>query len=80
MKTAISIPDRLFDAAERVSNRLGISRSRFYAMAIEKVLESDARRGVRQALDAVYAQENSRLDPRLAKMQSASLLAQDEKW
>ena len=80
MKTAISIPDRLFAAAERLSNRLGISRSRFYAMAIEKVLESDARHGIKQALDAVYSQENSRLDPKLANMQSASVFTHDEKW
>ena len=80
MKTAISIPDRLFDAAERVSRRLGISRSRFYALAIEKVLESDPRRGIKQALDAVYSKEDSRLDRRLAKMQSASVGAQDEEW
>jgi metal-responsive CopG/Arc/MetJ family transcriptional regulator len=80
MKTAISIPDRLFDAAERVSHRLGMSRSRFYALAIEKVLESDARRGIKQALDAVYSKENSRLDRTLAKMQSASVNTQDEEW
>jgi metal-responsive CopG/Arc/MetJ family transcriptional regulator len=80
MKTAISIPDSLFAAAERLSSRLGISRSRFYAMAIEKVLETDSRRGIKQALDAVYSQENSRLDPKLAKMQSASVFTHDEQW
>jgi len=80
MKTAISIPDRLFAAAERVSNRLGISRSRFYAMAIAKVLESDARRGVKEALDAIYSQEDSRVDPKLAKMQGLSVFARDQKW
>jgi metal-responsive CopG/Arc/MetJ family transcriptional regulator len=80
MKTAISIPDRLFDAAERVSRRLGISRSRFYALAIEKVLEIDARRGIKQALDSIYSKENSRLDRRLAKMQSISVGTQDEEW
>jgi metal-responsive CopG/Arc/MetJ family transcriptional regulator len=80
MKTAVSIPDRLFAAAERVSRRLGLSRSRFYAMAIEKVLESDGRRGIKQALDAIYSQEDSRLDSQLVKMQSASLDVEDEAW
>ena len=80
MKTAVSIPDSLFAAAERVSHLLGISRSRFYAMAIEKVLEKDGRRGIKEALDAVYSRETSRLDSKLSKMQSASLDTQDQAW
>jgi GNAT superfamily N-acetyltransferase len=80
MKTAVSIPDPLFNAAERVSRRLGVSRSRFYAMAIEKILESDGRRGVKETLDQVYSEAESGLDAKLAKMQSASVAKQDEKW
>jgi len=34
MKTAISIPDPLFDAAEDVADRLGVSRSQLYAKAL----------------------------------------------
>ncbi|MEM6753148.1 MAG: ChpI protein, partial [Cyanobacteria bacterium P01_C01_bin.38] len=33
MKTAISIPDPLFEAAEQFAKRLGLSRSELYAMA-----------------------------------------------
>ena len=80
VKTAISIPDPVFDAAERVSKRLGVSRSRFYTMAIVMILKADRRRGLKEALDAVYARQNSRLDRRLAAMQGASLFAADEKW
>jgi metal-responsive CopG/Arc/MetJ family transcriptional regulator len=80
VKTAISIPDPLFNAAERVSRRLGISRSRFYAMAIEKVLELDGRRGITQALNAIYSKRSSRLDRKLAKMQSSSIVSKDEQW
>lgn len=80
MKTAISVPDSVYEAAERLSKRLGISRSRFYTMAIERVLEKDPRKGVKEKLDAVYAKRNSRLDRRLAAMQSASLPGEDENW
>jgi len=80
MKTAISIPDSLFDAAERLSKRLGISRSRLYTMAIEKALASDPRRGVKERLDAVYSKHGSRLDRRLAAMQAASLNSENEEW
>jgi metal-responsive CopG/Arc/MetJ family transcriptional regulator len=80
MKTAISIPDSLFDAAERHSKRLGISRSRFYSMAIAQALAKDPRRGVKDKLDAVYAKRNSRMDHQLAAMQAASLDSENEQW
>ena len=35
MKTAVSIPDAVFDAAERLAERLGLSRSELYARAID---------------------------------------------
>lgn len=80
MKTAISIPDPIFDAAERISKRLGVSRSRFYTMAIEKVLKCQRSRGVREALDAVYEKQDSRLGRALAAMQRVSLAAEDKDW
>ena len=37
MKTAVSIPDHVFDAAERLAEKLGISRSELYQRALECV-------------------------------------------
>ena len=34
MKTAISLPDELFAAAEKLAERLGVSRSQLYATAL----------------------------------------------
>lgn len=78
MKTAISIPEPLFDAAERAAERLGVSRSRLYARAVEAYLKAHRAKGVKEALDAVYASETSNLDPALAMMQEASLWR--EEW
>jgi metal-responsive CopG/Arc/MetJ family transcriptional regulator len=39
LKTAISIPDNLFEAADKVARRLGISRSELYQRAIARFLE-----------------------------------------
>jgi len=58
MKMALSIPDPIFDAAERVAKRLGVSRSRLYTMAIEKILQSQRSR-VREVLDAVHEKQDS---------------------
>lgn len=73
MKTAVSIPDRVFKAAERVSKRLGISRSRLYTLAIEKLLESESSGNITERLNHVYKNQDSRLDPVLMAMQMSSL-------
>lgn len=69
MKIAVSIPDPLFEAAERVAHRLGLSRSQLYARAIERFLADDPDDEVTARLDDVYASEASSLDPGLARAQ-----------
>ncbi len=78
MKTAISIPDPLFKAAERVAKRQKISRSRLYAKAVAAYLKSQRDAGIKEALDRVYASENSELDPDLAA--ATYHLLSKEKW
>ena len=73
MKTAISIPDALFESADALAERLGVSRSRLYQSAIAEYLAKHRSRKVSERLDAVYASLSSKLDPRLAKMQARSL-------
>jgi hypothetical protein len=80
MKAAVSIPNPVFDAAERVSKRLGLSRSRFYTMAIENMVKRQRSRGVKEALDEIYGKQDSRLDRVLAAMQRLSLSAEDKGW
>lgn len=77
MKTAISIPDTVFKAAERTSKRLGMSRSEFYSRAVEAYVNASRAKGVREALDTVYAEEDSSLDPVLMAMQLTSLKRED---
>lgn len=77
MKTAISIPDPLFIAAERVSRQLGMSRSQFYSKAVESFVRENRSKGIKEALDAIYGTENSQLDPALAAMQAASVTPED---
>ena len=75
MKTAISIPDAIFEEAERVAKRRGMSRSELYARAVDEYVKSERFLGVRERLDAVYGRggQESRLDPTLAAVQSASI-------
>jgi hypothetical protein len=66
VKIAISIPDPLFNAAERAAKHQKISRSRFYANALAAYLKSQRDKGIKEASDAVCARETSELDPALA--------------
>lgn len=77
MKTAISLPDRLFEAAEAAARRMGISRSRLYAEALQAYLAERGDEGVTELLNEVYPETDSKLDPVLARMQWASLPRED---
>jgi metal-responsive CopG/Arc/MetJ family transcriptional regulator len=59
MKVAISIPDRLFRAADRTARRLGIPRSQVVARALEAYLKRVARPDITEQLDVVYAKKRS---------------------
>ena len=53
MKTAVSLPDELFQAAERHARRSRKSRSRLYADAIAEYLDRHAPDEVTVAMDRV---------------------------
>ncbi|HEV2349839.1 MAG TPA: ChpI protein [Terriglobia bacterium] len=78
MKTAISIPDPLFKAAERAAKRQKVSRSRFYAKAVAAYLKSHRDKDIKERLNAIYATEPSELPPDLAA--AADHLLFKEKW
>ena len=77
MKTAISMPDSVFHAAESLAKRLGVSRSELFRKAVEAYIETHKHEKVREALDDVYAEESSSLDEALAQMQRTSLDKED---
>ena len=77
MKTAISIPDEIFDAAEEVARRLNLSRSQLYARAVADFVERQRRDGVTARLDTVYAVNDEGLDPALEQLQLESLPRED---
>lgn len=69
VKTAISIPDEVFEAAEALAERLGISRSELYATAVARYVAAMRSEGVTARLNEVYADEASSLDPALLRAQ-----------
>jgi metal-responsive CopG/Arc/MetJ family transcriptional regulator len=73
MKTAISVPNPIFESAEQFAHRLEITRSELYVRAIKSYIEAHRDDGVTEALNQLYATESSSLDPVVAQLQSASI-------
>lgn len=73
MKTAISIPDRVFESAEKLAERLGQSRSQLYTQALNSYLERHRGDNVTKKLNEIYGSTNSSLDSGLQSLQALSL-------
>lgn len=73
MKTAVSIPDALFEAADRAARRLGLSRSQLYARALERFLGEEPDDAITARLDEVYVTEDSAVDPAVAAAQRGAV-------
>ena len=54
MKTAISLPDRVYFAAEETAKNLGVSRSTLYQNALTEYLRKNSRNNITQKLNEVY--------------------------
>ncbi len=77
MKTAISLPDSVFEEAEALAQQLGVSRSELYTKALKAYLNKYNRNQILYKLNQVYSQQSSELDPVMAKMQFMSLTHED---
>lgn len=73
MKVAISIPDPLFKAADTLAHELKKSRSQLYSEAVAAYLGAHGADAVRRQLDAVYATQDSSVDPGLFRLQLETL-------
>ena len=80
MKTAISIPDPVYEAAEDLAKRLGKSRSQLYAAALRQYLERHRDQDITRRLNELFDAEPglADLDPTLKEMQYRALLK--ENW
>lgn len=78
MKVAISLPDSLFEAAERLAKQLSKPRSQVYAEALAEYVENHDKSAITEKLNAVYSQESSAIDNALSRAQLETL--SDETW
>jgi len=73
MKAAVSIPDPVFEAADKLAQRLGVSRSRLYSVALQRFVQDHDDETITAKLNEVYDVESSSLDPILQSIQSRSV-------
>ena len=79
MKTAISIPDELFEAADKMARKLKMSRSELYQQALTRFLQQHGADMVRESLDRVYAKKSNRgLDPMIRII--GEQMIKEENW
>jgi len=78
MKTDISIPNPVFHAAEDLARKMGVSLSELYTAALNAYVTEHQKENITDALNQVYANEDSTLEPELLKMQVVSL--DGEQW
>lgn len=77
MKTAISVPDEVFEAADRAARKLGVSRSELYSTAVHEYIERHKTEDVTSRLNEIYASDGSKLDEYLGQMQAQSIMKED---
>ena len=73
MRIAISLPESLLHATDSFAKRKGVSRSELFRAAMADYLETHTHDQVREALDAIYAEQPSQLDEELMRIQVISL-------
>lgn len=78
MKTAISLPDDLYRTGDALARRMGLSRSELYARALAEYIAKHRASQITRRLNAVYAAEDSHLDPAVARAQGKVLAR--ERW
>jgi metal-responsive CopG/Arc/MetJ family transcriptional regulator len=78
MKVALSLPNELFESAERLTRRLGVSRSRLYADALREYIAKYNDESLIERINAVCDQIDTALEPSLHRTQTGLLLR--EEW
>jgi metal-responsive CopG/Arc/MetJ family transcriptional regulator len=78
MKVAISVPDPIFDAADRLAKQRQVPRSQLFAEALKEYLSRHSSEAVTAKLNDVYDSEGSAVDAPLAHAQLGSI--EHEAW
>ena len=77
MKTDISIPNAIYQAAEKLAKELGVSLSELYAAALTAYVSQHEKKNIAEKIDAVYVTEPSSIEPEMVELQ---IVAEFNAW
>ena len=83
MKTAVSLPDRIYFEAEKTAKNLGISRSALYLNALSDYLKKNNRENITKKLNEVYGNDDycKEFEPiSNAALESVRELTKNDTW
>ncbi len=82
MKTAISLPDRLYEEAKKTAQQMGIPRSQLFAKALEEFIQRHNREQITKQLNAVYEELDSAefSDISCVSLESIRKLTKNDAW
>jgi hypothetical protein len=78
MKTAISVPNDVFELSERLAKKLKVSRSKIFAMGVKKLAEEHDEDDIIARINAVCDEIDTSLDPAIKAYQSRMI--KREEW
>ncbi len=78
MKVAVSVPDLIFNAAERLAKQRQMARSQLFTEALEEYVLRHGSDAITSKLNDIYSSEDSKVETTLFRAQLASL--KHEKW
>jgi metal-responsive CopG/Arc/MetJ family transcriptional regulator len=82
MKTAISLPDRLYEEAEKTAQYMGLPRSQLFAKALEEFIEHHNRQRITEKLNEIYADKSTNEFTKISNsgLESIRELTQNDSW
>ena len=83
MKTAISLPDALYEDAEQTARAMGIPRSQLFARAVAEYIARHRRERITERLNKVYEGTDDRNTPDVptdASLVSLRKLTKNDTW
>lgn len=75
MKTAVSIPDDTFLAAEKLAKQLGLKRSQLYDKALKTLIREQEDRAITEAINKFYANFEEPPDPFTEELTRRAILS-----
>ncbi len=80
MKTAVSMPDEVFEQAERCAKKLGISRSELVTRALRRFLEDEQASAIRASYDAAFGSDAGEDDARTLRRKATRHALAKVQW